>query len=67
MLFEQDVDSLLINSSGEIEKRDILSFKFELGKGSRDFEKVNTGIDEADFTLPLILTLYNRREKIFSI
>ena len=67
MLFEQGVDSPLLNSLGEVGKEDILSFKFELGEGSRDFEKVGTGIDEADFTLPLILTLYNRREKIFSI
>ncbi len=67
MLFEQGVDSPLIDDLGEIEKKDILSSKFKLEKGSRDFEKVNTGIDEADFTLPLILTLYNRREKIFNI
>ena len=67
MLFEQGVDSPLINDSEEIEKEDILSSKFKLGEGSRDFEKINTGINEADFTLSLISILYNRREKIPSI
>ena len=67
MLFEQGVDSPLIDDLEEIRKGDILLSKFELKKGSRDFEKVGTRINETDFTLPLISTLYNRREKIFSI
>jgi len=67
ILFEQGVDSPLIDNSEEIEKGDILLSKFELKKGSRDFEKINTGINKVDFTLPLILTPYNRREKISNI
>ncbi len=67
MLFEQDVDSLLIDNLGKVRKKDILSSKFELEQGSRDFEKIDTGINEADFILSFISTPYNRREKISNI